>query len=486
MDGNTVDPLPLTVALEAVGVDQVRAKVPAGAPFEMHLPVTVTDGALAGGVTTLTVAAGAVASTPVTVYRTAGTSGAVTVDLGTPLPAPPESHWGYVLTPAASGLPVTVPDPQIATVAPVEVAENTTAVLTLRASDAGGGTVTWSKTGGADAARFALTAAGVLTFVSAPDYEAPADVASANPRNDAANNEYVVFVTASDGTEMRLLVRVANVNEAPTAGTVTIAGMTPAVGVTLTATVAGLVDPDGLPEPFTTLSWQWYRTPEGGSETVISGAIGATYTAAATDLGAALTAKASWTDLGGFDDNTLASIPTAAVLPNVTIAAERASYTAGLDDVVFTLSRWGVADTALEVAVALTQDQALLPGDSLAPTVRFEPGDPTAQLRLPSHLFADSAVTQDTHPDGHPDARHGLRARHAQRGQRAPGGGQPGRHRAPRAANLHLCRERQRHGRHRHRPHRARRAAAHTTAQRRFPAQRGDRRRGPGQRYRLP
>ena len=107
VDGNTVDPLPLTVALETVGVDQVRAKVPAGAPFEMHLPVTVTDGALAGGVTTLTVAAGAVASTPVTVYRTAGTSGAVTVDLGTPLPAPPESHWGYVLTPAASGLPVT-------------------------------------------------------------------------------------------------------------------------------------------------------------------------------------------------------------------------------------------------------------------------------------------------------------------------------------------------------------------------------------------
>ena len=313
VDGNTVDPLPLTVTLEPVGLDQVRAKVPAGAPFEMRLPVTVTDGALADGLTTLTVAAGSVESTPVTVYRTAGTGGAVTVDLGTPLPSPPELHWGYVLTPAASGLPVTVPAAQIAPAAPVE--ENTTAVRTLRASDAGGGTVTWSKTGGADAARFALTAAGVLTFVSAPDYEAPADVASADPRNDAANNEYVVFVTPSDGTELRLVVRVINVNEAPTAGTVTIDGMTPAVGVTLTATVAGLVDPDGLPEPFTTLSWQWYRTPTGGSETVIPGAIGATYTAAAADLGATLTAKATYTDGGGFD-NTLASDSTAAVLPN--------------------------------------------------------------------------------------------------------------------------------------------------------------------------
>ena len=313
VDGNTVDPLPLTVTLEPVGLDQVRAKVPAGAPFEMRLPVTVTDGALADGLTTLTVAAGSVESTPVTVYRTAGTGGAVTVDLGTPLPSPPELHWGYVLTPAASGLPVTVPAAQIAPAAPVE--ENTTAVRTLRASDAGGGTVTWSKTGGADAARFALTAAGVLTFVSAPDYEAPADVASADPRNDAANNEYVVFVTPSDGTELRLVVRVTNVNEAPTAGTVTIDDMTPAVGVTLTATVAGLVDPDGLPEPFTTLSWQWYRTPTDGSETVIPGAIGATYTAAAADLGATLTAKATYTDRGGFD-NTLASDSTAAVLPN--------------------------------------------------------------------------------------------------------------------------------------------------------------------------
>ena len=313
VDGNTVDPLPLTVTLEPVGLDQVRAKVPAGAPFEMRLPVTVTDGALADGLTTLTVAAGSVESTPVTVYRTAGTGGAVTVDLGTPLPSPPELHWGYVLTPAASGLPVTVPAAQIAPAAPVE--ENTTAVRTLRASDAGGGTVTWSKTGGADAARFALTAAGVLTFVSAPDYEAPADVASADPRNDAANNEYVVFVTPSDGTELRLVVRVTNVNEAPTAGTVTIDDMTPAVGVTLTATVAGLVDPDGLPEPFTTLSWQWYRTPADGSETVIPGAIGATYTAAAADLGATLTAKATYTDGGGFD-NTLASDSTAAVLPN--------------------------------------------------------------------------------------------------------------------------------------------------------------------------
>ena len=313
VDGNTVDPLPLTVTLEPVGLDQVRAKVPAGAPFEMRLPVTVTDGALADGLTTLTVAAGSVESTPVTVYRAAGTGGAVTVDLGTPLPSPPELHWGYVLTPAASGLPVTVPAAQIAPAAPVE--ENTTAVRTLRASDGGGGTVTWSKTGGADAARFALTAAGVLTFVSAPDYEAPADVASADPRNDAANNEYVVFVTPSDGTELRLVVRVTNVNEAPTAGTVTIDDMTPAVGVTLTATVAGLVDPDGLPEPFTTLSWQWYRTPTDGSETVIPGAIGATYTAAAADLGATLTAKATYTDGGGFD-NTLASDSTAAVLRN--------------------------------------------------------------------------------------------------------------------------------------------------------------------------
>ena len=52
---------------------------------------------------------------------------------------------------------------------------------------------------------------------------------------------------------------------------------------------------------------------------MISGAASATYTVVEADLDAALTAKASWTDAGGFT-NTLASASTAAVTPGVPAA----------------------------------------------------------------------------------------------------------------------------------------------------------------------
>ena len=109
---NPVHPLLLTVTVEMAGSDRVRAKVPAGAPFALSLPVSVTNGGLAGGVSTLEITAGAVAGEAVTVTRTEGTTEAVTVDLGTPLPSPPMGtqppyrHRGYAFVRAPSGLPV--------------------------------------------------------------------------------------------------------------------------------------------------------------------------------------------------------------------------------------------------------------------------------------------------------------------------------------------------------------------------------------------
>ena len=50
----------LTVTVEKVGTNQVRAKVLAGAPFAVDIPVTLVNGTLAGSVTALSVAAGAV------------------------------------------------------------------------------------------------------------------------------------------------------------------------------------------------------------------------------------------------------------------------------------------------------------------------------------------------------------------------------------------------------------------------------------------
>ena len=301
-------------------------------------------------------------------------------------------------TPRSGGLTITVTEPGgavpntapvITTTSPVEAPENGTAVATLAATDADDDPITWSKTGGADTDRFALTSAGVLTFVAAPDYESPADVASADPANAAANNEYVVFVTASDenadtaDTELKLVVQVTNADE-DQSGTVSIDGTAPMVGDELTASTADVEDPDGLPDPFAP-TWRWYRTPSGGREAVISGATSATYTVVEADLGAALTAKASWTDGGGFT-NTLASAATAAVtaLPTVTVAAATGGEMVPEGtDAAFTLSRTRSTTAALTVTVAVSQTGSVLKDASAVPSsVTFAAGAATATLAL--------------------------------------------------------------------------------------------------------
>jgi hypothetical protein len=96
----------------------------------------------------------------------------------------------------------------------VNVAENTTSVINLTATDADlpPQPVTFSIAGGADQAKFSLTPGGALSFKSPADFEAPTD---AN-----GDNVYVVIVRASDGSLTNLhalLVTVTNVTEVPVA-----------------------------------------------------------------------------------------------------------------------------------------------------------------------------------------------------------------------------------------------------------------------------
>ncbi len=102
--------------------------------------------------------------------------------------------------------------PVITSTATVSVPENGTAVTTVTASDADGDALTYSLAGGADAAHFTINAStGVLTFVTAPNYEAPTDA--------DANNTYALIVQASDGSatdQQALTVTVTDVNETVT------------------------------------------------------------------------------------------------------------------------------------------------------------------------------------------------------------------------------------------------------------------------------
>src|SRR5262249_44205891 len=101
--------------------------------------------------------------------------------------------------------------PVITTAASQSVAEGQTFVAALTATDADavGGPAAFSISGGADAARFTITA-GVLHFQRAPNYE--------NATDADADNVYEITVQATDGANpvtRAITVHVTDINDAP-------------------------------------------------------------------------------------------------------------------------------------------------------------------------------------------------------------------------------------------------------------------------------
>lgn len=133
--------------------------------------------------------------------------------------------------------------PVFTSAAAKDVAENTTAVLTVVATDADlpAQTVTYSISDGADKDLFEITSGGELTFKTAPDFEAPADAGT--------NNVYAVQVTANDGsggsTTQDINVTVTAVNDnSPTiisSPTITVVEGTASVDVVEGTTAVGNV-----------------------------------------------------------------------------------------------------------------------------------------------------------------------------------------------------------------------------------------------------
>lgn len=121
-------------------------------------------------------------------------------DSGGPAPAPTPTP-SPTATPSPS--PVVFTSPTTAS-----VAENAMLNYQATASVGPGLPVGFYISGGADSGAFTITPAGLLNFVTTPDFEQPADV--------DRNNSYVVQLTAGDGTRtvtMTLTVQVTNVVE---------------------------------------------------------------------------------------------------------------------------------------------------------------------------------------------------------------------------------------------------------------------------------
>ncbi|MDB5391826.1 MAG: hypothetical protein JWM11_7472, partial [Planctomycetaceae bacterium] len=104
--------------------------------------------------------------------------------------------------------------PVFTSAATASIPENTTVIMTVIATDADlpAQTIGYTITGGLDQSLFAISSSGVLSFLTAPNFELPTDIDH--------NNIYNVQVTANDShggmTSQNISVTVTNVNEPPT------------------------------------------------------------------------------------------------------------------------------------------------------------------------------------------------------------------------------------------------------------------------------
>ncbi|WP_085707965.1 S-layer family protein [Pseudomonas sp. B23(2017)] len=142
--------------------------------------------------------------------------------------------------------------------ASINVAENTTAVSTVAATDIDlpAQTLSYSIVGGADAAKFSIVSGtGVLSFVSAPNFEAPTD--------SGTNNVYDLIVRASDGTlfdDQAIAVTVTGVNDNSPVVTSNGGGATASVNVAENTTAVTTVVATDADLPAQTLSYSLLNT----------------------------------------------------------------------------------------------------------------------------------------------------------------------------------------------------------------------------------
>ena len=99
-----------SMTLTKTGTGKFKAKFPKGVTYDITIPLIVENGSITGGVSSVTLSTGSTESAELTVTRTAGRTGTVTVTIGLDrLQIPPAYHYGYYLL-RSNDLPLTVID----------------------------------------------------------------------------------------------------------------------------------------------------------------------------------------------------------------------------------------------------------------------------------------------------------------------------------------------------------------------------------------
>ncbi len=205
LDDNTVDPLPLPINLESVQSGVFKAVAPTGAPFDIVVPISVTNGSISGGATSLTISKGSVESTSLTVTRNSGSTASVYASIGS-LSSIPSTHEGYELTKGGtlnviSGdnfAPVFTESGTVTRTIAEGNRPNRNIGSPVTATDADNETLTYTL-GGTDAASFSIVStSGQLKTKVVLDFETKSSytvTVTATDTSGASNNSTAITVT---------------------------------------------------------------------------------------------------------------------------------------------------------------------------------------------------------------------------------------------------------------------------------------------------
>jgi len=188
---------------------------------------------------------------------------------------------------------------------------------------------------------------------------------------------------------------------APATGVPTISG-TVQVGETLTASTAGIADPDGMTNA--TFAFQWLAVRDG-TGTDIAGATASTYTLADSDAGAAIRVRVSFTDDAGNAESLVSAATAPVALPPLT--AEFVGMPAGHDgskrfefEIRFSEEVTGLRLTSVKAALQVTNGKVVavkraVAGENRRITVQVRPAgvdDVTVSLAATADCAAAGAI----------------------------------------------------------------------------------------------
>ena len=217
--------------------------------------------------------------------------------------------------------------------------------------------------------------------------------------------------TADSASEYFMTINVTPVND-PATGAPAISG-TAHVGLTLTASTAGIADLDGVSNSFT---YQWIRVDDDGTSNAANiGADSSAYTLTAAEEGKKVLVEVSFTDNGGSSEGPLASAayPSSGTVVNLTVSFGETTYMVtenGTISVIVHLS----ADPERTVAIPITATPqgTTTTDDYTVPTsVTFDAGDMSKTITF--------TATQDAEDDDGESVLLGF-------GAPLPGGVSPG------------------------------------------------------------